>query len=63
MLLSKGKITEEMIDMLMNRPHSGFNVSRGKRKSTNQDDLKPSILEPEGSSSEYRKNWARLTRL
>jgi hypothetical protein len=36
------------------------NVSRGKRKSTNQDDLTPSILEPEGSSSEYRKNWARL---
>ena len=35
------------------------NVSRGKRKSTNQDDLIPSILEPEGSSSEYWKNWAR----
>jgi hypothetical protein len=35
-------------------------VSRGKRKSHDQDDLIPSILEPEGSSREYRKNWARL---
>jgi hypothetical protein len=36
------------------------NVSRGKRKREDQDDLIPSILEPEGSSREYRKNWARL---
>jgi len=36
------------------------NVSRGKRKRKHQDDLISSILEPEGSSSEYRKNWARL---
>jgi len=36
------------------------NVSRGKRKNQDQDDLIPSILEPDGSSSEYRKNWARL---
>lgn len=41
------------------------NVSRGKRKREEQDDLIPSILEPvedpdlggDGSSSEYRKNW------
>jgi hypothetical protein len=36
------------------------NVSRGKRKRDDQDDLIPSILEPEGTSREYRKNWARL---
>jgi len=36
------------------------NVSRGKRKNQDQDDLIPSILEPDGSSNEYRKNWARL---
>ena len=36
------------------------NVSRGKRKNQDQDDLIPSILEPDGFSSEYRKNWARL---
>jgi hypothetical protein len=36
------------------------NVSRGKRKRNDQDELISSILEPEGSSSEYRKNWARL---
>ena len=37
-------------------------VSRGKRKSDDQDELIPSILEPVGSSREYRKNWARLIR-
>ena len=36
------------------------NVSRGKRKKETEDVLIPSILEPEGSSKEYRKNWARL---
>ena len=36
------------------------NVSRGKRKKHDQDDLIPSILEPDGSSKEYRKNWAGL---
>jgi hypothetical protein len=37
------------------------NVSRGKRKMLEEDELIPSILEPkEGSSKEYRKNWARL---
>jgi len=36
------------------------NVSRGKRKKQDQDGLIPSILEPDGSSKEYRKNWARL---
>jgi len=36
------------------------NVARGKRKKKDQDDLIPSILEPEGSSKEHRKNWARL---
>jgi len=36
------------------------NVSRGKRKKQNQDGMIPSILEPDGSSREYRRNWARL---
>ena len=36
------------------------NVSRGKRKKNARDGLIPSILEPEGSSREYRRNWARL---
>ena len=36
------------------------NVSRGKRKKQNQDELIPSILEPDGSSKEYRRNWSRL---
>ena len=36
------------------------NVARGKRKKAEEDELIPSILEPEGSSREYRKNWARL---
>jgi hypothetical protein len=36
------------------------NVSRGKRKNQDQDGLIPSILEPDGSSKEHRKNWARL---
>ena len=36
------------------------NVSRGKRKKQNQDEWIPPILEPEGSSKEYQKNWARL---
>ena len=36
------------------------NVSRGKRKKNDQDELIPSILGPNRSSKEYRKNWARL---
>jgi hypothetical protein len=39
------------------------NVSRGKRQKENQDNLIPYILEPRGSSKEYRKNWARFIRL
>ncbi len=35
------------------------NVSRGKRKET-EDDRVPCILEADKSSKEYRKNWARL---
>jgi hypothetical protein len=35
------------------------NVSRGKRKET-EDDGVPCILEADKSSKEYRKNWARL---
>ncbi len=30
------------------------------REKQNKDDSIPSILEPDGSSKEYRKNWARL---
>ncbi|MFH1124884.1 MAG: transposase, partial [Pseudomonadota bacterium] len=36
------------------------NVARGKRKKNVQDELIPYILEPDGTSKEYRKNWARL---
>jgi hypothetical protein len=36
------------------------NVSRGKRKQANQDERIACILEPVGSSREYRKNWVRL---
>jgi len=36
------------------------NVSRGRRKKADQDGLVPCILQPEESSKEYRKNWARL---
>ncbi len=36
------------------------NLSRGKRKKQNQDEWIPCILELEGLSKEYRKNWARL---
>jgi hypothetical protein len=36
------------------------NVARGKRKKADKDEMIPSILESEGSSKEYRKNWARL---
>ena len=36
------------------------NVARGKRKKQDQDELIPHILEPDGSSREFRKSWARL---
>jgi len=36
------------------------NVSRGKRKKEDNDELIPPILEPDGSSKEFRRNWARL---
>ena len=36
------------------------NVSRGKRKMLEEDELIPSVLETEDSSKERRKNWARL---
>jgi len=36
------------------------NVSRGKRKKNDQDGLIPAILGSDESSSEYRRNWARL---
>ena len=35
-------------------------ISRGKRKKIIEDSLIPSILEPENSSKEYQKKWARL---
>ena len=35
-------------------------MARGKRKKNDQDERIPSILEPDGSSKEYRRNWARL---
>ena len=36
------------------------NVSRGKRRKQGQDGMIPSILEPDGSSKEHRRNCARL---
>ena len=36
------------------------NVARGRRKKNDHDELIPSILKPDGTSKEYRKNWARL---
>ena len=36
------------------------NVSRGERRKQDQDGLIPSILDPDGSSREHKKNWARL---
>ena len=36
------------------------NVARGKRKKNDHDELIASILQPDGTSKEYRKNWARL---
>ncbi len=36
------------------------NVSRGKRKKQNQGVMIPSILEPDKSHREHRRNWARL---
>ena len=36
------------------------NVARGKRKAKGADDIIPGILEPEGNSKAFRKNWARL---
>lgn len=35
-------------------------ISRGRRKNNDQDELIPSILEPDGTSKAYRRNWARL---
>jgi hypothetical protein len=32
------------------------NVARGKRKKNDQDGLIPSILEPDGSAQEYKRN-------
>ncbi len=36
------------------------NFSRDKRKNHDQERLIPAILEPDASSKEFRKNWARL---
>ncbi len=36
------------------------NVSRGKRKKADTDDLIPCILEPELTDKAFRRNWARL---
>jgi len=38
------------------------NVAWGKRKKRDSDELIPSILEPEESYNEYKRNWARLIR-
>ena len=38
------------------------NVSRGKRKKQNLDDIVPSILQPEGSSKAFRKTGLALSK-
>jgi len=38
------------------------NVARGKRKGGGTGDVIPCILEPQGNSKTFRKNWARLIR-
>ena len=38
------------------------NVARGKRKGVGTGDVIPCILEPQGNSKTFRKNWARLIR-
>jgi hypothetical protein len=51
----------EALDRQMVRYYGySSNVSRGKRKKQDLDDIIPSILEPEGSSKAFRTNWARL---
>ncbi len=36
------------------------NVSRGRRKKTNTDELIPTVLEPEITLKAFRRTWARL---
>ncbi len=76
MLLAKGKITADLIALMDKWRHSGFNVykgeqmvryygyysnvSRGRRKKANTDELIPTVLEPELTSKAFRRNWARL---
>jgi hypothetical protein len=36
------------------------NVSRGKRQKEGSDEAIPCILEPQGDSKTFRRNWARL---
>jgi hypothetical protein len=51
----------EALDRQMVRYYGYYsNVSRGKRKKQDQDKWIPCILEPDESSPESRKNWARL---
>ena len=59
MLLSRGKITTKMIDMVR---YYGYysNVSRGKRQKEGNDDAVPCILESQGDEKTFRRNWARL---
>lgn len=35
-------------------------ISRGKRQKEQADEIVPFIIEPDRSSKEYQKNWARL---
>ncbi len=76
MILAKGKITADLIALMDKWRHSGFNVykgeqmvryygyysnvSRGRRKKANTDELIPTVLEPELTSKAFRRNWARL---
>jgi hypothetical protein len=60
MLLSEGKINRDMIALMDKWRHSGFNVSRGRRKKAGMDDQVPCLLMTELGPAECRKNWAML---
>jgi hypothetical protein len=51
----------EALDRQMVRYYGYYsNVSRGKRKLRNEDELIPSIMDPEEPSMAHKRNWARL---
>ena len=68
MLKSEGKVTDCIIENMMNWRHSGLNKSRGLReklvldpdRGAATDDQVPALIESDISPQAFRKNWARL---